>query len=182
MGTDATWRAAMLVLFHPETHLQPSLLPPEETTACFATLLNNLHAKSRLTPQDARDFAAAYLQALRESLLVARWKFDEGSGTIAQDSTSNGNVGALLGSPDPPQWIAGRDVRTGGHALQFANPNYVYVHNASVLEVGKNGADFSGDCSRATGFIQLVHDEVLQGFVAGLRLGPHATYPVPDAS
>jgi hypothetical protein len=38
------------------------------------------------------------------------------------------------------------------------------------------------DCSRATGFIQLVHDEVLQGFVAGLRLGPHATYPVPDAS
>src|SRR5215467_1181084 len=37
------------------------------------------------------------------------------------------------------------------------------------------------DCSRATGFIQLAHDAVIQGFVAGLRLGLHATYPAPDA-
>src|ERR1700746_3771315 len=38
-----------------------------------------------------------------------------------------------------------------------------------------------GDCSRATGFIQLVHDEVRQGFVDGLRLALHATYPAQDA-
>src|SRR5206468_10776927 len=38
-----------------------------------------------------------------------------------------------------------------------------------------------GDCSRATGFIQLVHDEVRQGFVDGLRLELHATYPAQDA-
>src|SRR5437588_6045289 len=37
------------------------------------------------------------------------------------------------------------------------------------------------DCSRATGFIQLVHDEVRQGFVDGLRLELHATYPAQDA-
>ena len=37
------------------------------------------------------------------------------------------------------------------------------------------------DCSRATGFIQLVHDEVMQGFVDGLRLELHATYPAQDA-
>src|SRR5207247_8527439 len=37
------------------------------------------------------------------------------------------------------------------------------------------------DCSRATGFIQLVHDEVMQGFVAGLRLELHATYLAQDA-
>src|SRR5439155_7379032 len=37
------------------------------------------------------------------------------------------------------------------------------------------------DCSGATGFIQLVHDEVLQGFVDGLRLELHATYPAQDA-
>src|SRR5215471_19103126 len=37
------------------------------------------------------------------------------------------------------------------------------------------------DCSRATGFIQLVHDEGRQGCVDGLRRALHATYPVPDA-
>src|SRR5262245_23018411 len=37
------------------------------------------------------------------------------------------------------------------------------------------------DCSRATGFIPLGQDEVMQGFVDGLRLELHATYPVPDA-
>src|SRR5215510_13798466 len=36
-------------------------------------------------------------------------------------------------------------------------------------------------CSRATGFIQPVQDEVMQGFVAGLRRGLHATYPAPGA-
>src|SRR6516165_12543554 len=37
------------------------------------------------------------------------------------------------------------------------------------------------DCSKATGFIQPVHDEVRQGFVDGLRLELHATYRAPDA-
>jgi transposase-like protein len=37
------------------------------------------------------------------------------------------------------------------------------------------------DCSRATGFIQLVHDEGMQGFVDGLRFELHATYPAQDA-
>src|SRR5215510_13637972 len=38
-----------------------------------------------------------------------------------------------------------------------------------------------GDCSRATGFIQPVHDGVMQGFVDGLQRGLHATYPMQDA-
>src|SRR5262249_21675782 len=37
------------------------------------------------------------------------------------------------------------------------------------------------DCSSATGFIPLGHDAVMQGFVDGLRLALHATYPVQDA-
>src|SRR2546422_10194227 len=41
------------------------------------------------------------------------------------------------------------------------------------------GAD-SRDCSRATGFIQHVHDGVMQGFVDGLQLGLHATYLAQD--
>src|SRR4029434_5271409 len=35
-------------------------------------------------------------------------------------------------------------------------------------------------CSRATGFIQPVHDEVRREFVDGLQLGLHATYPAQD--
>ena len=37
------------------------------------------------------------------------------------------------------------------------------------------------DCSKDTGLIQLGHDEVMRGFVDGLRLGLHATYPEQDA-
>src|SRR5437870_1802186 len=39
----------------------------------------------------------------------------------------------------------------------------------------------NGDCSKDTGFIQPVHDGVRRGFVNGLRLGLHATYPAQDA-
>ena len=38
---------------------------------------------------------------------------------------------------------------------------------------------FFGDCSKDTGFIQPVPDGVRRGFVDGLRLGLHATYPGP---
>ena len=41
----------------------------------------------------------------------------------------------------------------------------------------RKGFELLRDCSRAAGFIQLVHDEVMPGFVDGLRLGLHATYP-----
>src|SRR5262245_16207162 len=45
----------------------------------------------------------------------------------------------------------------------------------------RQNLDFCRDCSRATGFIQPVHDEVLPGFVDGLRRRLHATYPTPGA-
>ena len=38
------------------------------------------------------------------SELVGHWKFDEGSGTIAYDSSGNGNDGNFDGDP---QWVAG---------------------------------------------------------------------------
>jgi len=36
--------------------------------------------------------------------LIGYWKFDETSGTTAQDATGNGNDGTLNGDP---QWVAG---------------------------------------------------------------------------
>jgi len=44
--------------------------------------------------------------------LVAYWKFDEGSGTIAYDSSGNGNDGTFNGDP---QWVPGHF----GYALEF---------------------------------------------------------------
>src|SRR5215510_14254184 len=52
----------------------------------------------------------------------------------------------------------------------------------AVMElVNQQNAQKIRDCSRATGFIQLVYGEVMQGFVDGLRLALPATYPGPDA-
>jgi len=44
--------------------------------------------------------------------LIGWWKFDEGSGTTAYDSSGNGNDGTLIGNP---QWVAGKI----GGALDF---------------------------------------------------------------
>src|SRR5215813_10593075 len=44
------------------------------------------------------------------------------------------------------------------------------------------GHGTKGHCSKATGFIQPVHDAVLPGFVDGLRRGLHATCPAQDGN
>lgn len=44
--------------------------------------------------------------------LIGWWRFDEGSGTIAYDSSGNGNDGMFVGDP---QWVAGK----WGGALDF---------------------------------------------------------------
>jgi concanavalin A-like lectin/glucanase superfamily protein/putative esterase len=58
---------------------------------------------------------------------VAYWKFDEGSGTTAADSSGNGNVATLNG----PTWASGEI----GGALNFDGVNdYVSVPDASSLD------------------------------------------------
>jgi hypothetical protein len=50
------------------------------------------------------------------SSLVGYWSFDEGSGTVAHDSSGNGNDGTLVNGP---QWVTGRS----GSALSFDGIN-----------------------------------------------------------
>jgi len=50
--------------------------------------------------------------ASAEETLLAYWKFDEGSGTTAGDSSGNGNDGTLVNGPT---WVSGRH----GMALSF---------------------------------------------------------------
>jgi len=61
--------------------------------------------------------------------LVGYWKFDETSGTTAQDATGNGNDGTLNGDP---QWVAGM---LGG-ALEFdGEGDYVDIGNDPIFNI-----------------------------------------------
>jgi hypothetical protein len=60
--------------------------------------------------------------------LAAYWKFDEGSGTTAFDSSGNGNNGVFVGDP---QWVAGKF----GGALEFNGDDYVNCGNGPSLQI-----------------------------------------------
>jgi len=63
---------------------------------------------------------------------VGYWKFDEGSGTVASDSSGNGNTGTLVNAP---QWVDGKV----GKALKFDGvDDYVYVPHSSSLDIVGN--------------------------------------------
>jgi hypothetical protein len=60
--------------------------------------------------------------------LAAYWKFDEGSGTTASDSSGNGNDGVIHGTP---QWAAGKF----GGAFQFSGDDYIDCGNGASLNI-----------------------------------------------
>jgi len=62
---------------------------------------------------------------------VAYWRFDEVSGTIANDSSGNGNTGTVFGA----QWVDGKQ----GKALRFDGLNdYVSIRDSSSLDISGN--------------------------------------------
>jgi hypothetical protein len=61
--------------------------------------------------------------------LVAHWKFDEGSGVEALDSSGNGNDGALEGDP---QWVAGQ---LGGALEGNGSSDLVRVPHSASLDI-----------------------------------------------
>jgi len=62
--------------------------------------------------------------------LVGWWKFDEGAGSTAQDSSGNAHQGTLQGAP---QWVAG--VFDG--ALAFSGSDYVQISYAADLALNE---------------------------------------------
>lgn len=67
------------------------------------------------TLDGALDVMQAFCNANKEPKLLAYWNFDEGSGSIASDSSGNGNDGTIYGAA----WTAGRI----GYALGFDGIN-----------------------------------------------------------
>ncbi len=66
-----------------------------------------------------------------EAELVGWWRFDEGSGTIANDSSGNGNDGTFNGNP---QWVVGYF----GGALEFdGSDDYIDCGNDPSLDLTK---------------------------------------------
>ena len=78
--------------------------------------------------------ATATINVQVTSGLVAWWKFDEGSGSTATDSSGNGNTGTLVNSPT---WVAGHAV----NALSFNGSNQ-YV-NLPTTGINQDNQAFS---------------------------------------
>ncbi len=51
--------------------------------------------------------------------LVGWWKFDEGTGSTAEDSSASNNDGYFTGTPNDPTWVAGMTGDPCGYALGF---------------------------------------------------------------
>lgn len=71
--------------------------------------------------------------------LLGWWKFDEGSGAIATDSSGNGNTGVEVGTPS---YITGK---VGPYALQL-NGSTQYVTTANAANFNFSSGSFSISC------------------------------------
>jgi hypothetical protein len=77
---------------------------------------------------------------------VGWWRFDEGSGTVAGDSSGYGNDGTLLPTGSEPQWVDGKYDK----ALSFDGVNdYVNCGNKPNLEIAGNQITLSAWVKKA---------------------------------
>src|SRR3989344_4445776 len=61
--------------------------------------------------------------------LIGYWNFDEGSGTIAEDSSGNGNTGTLVNGST---WTTGK-VGSGAVSFDGVNDEVTMPHNSSLI-------------------------------------------------
>jgi hypothetical protein len=112
---------------------------------------------------------------------VGYWKFDEGTGTIASDSSGNGNIGTLHG----PQWVNGRI-----SFLKFDGVNdYVSVPHSSTLDVSGNqisveywmklSTDWYADPSKGWQYDQILYDKGNAYTAAMIRSTGHHRFNIP---
>ncbi|MFH0815391.1 MAG: right-handed parallel beta-helix repeat-containing protein [Methanobacteriota archaeon] len=99
--------------------------------------------------------ANAETSAMVDPSLVAEWKFNEGAGTVAYDTSGNGNDGTLMKGP---AWVPG----ISENGLEFDGLNdYVNVSHNPALNIGGAGAGFTAEAwiklnNPATSFMQIM--------------------------
>ncbi|MEX2033013.1 MAG: LamG domain-containing protein, partial [Candidatus Colwellbacteria bacterium] len=76
----------------------------------------------------------------RDLGLVGYWKFDEGSGTTANDSSGFANSGTLTNGPI---WQSGSSCKKGA-CLSFNSANYISVTDSNSLNIQSNTFTISG--------------------------------------
>lgn len=97
-----------------------------DTGEIDAIMLQSGHAGVRGYFDDVKVFDAI------QSGPVGYWKFDEGAGTSASDSSGNGNTGSLIGGP---QWVDG----VKGKAVKFDGiSDYMTAADSPSLDVSGN--------------------------------------------
>jgi len=96
------------------------------TSLPMATYLSSTTATLRLTVQDPD--AGLLTSTGLPTGLVGQWHFDESSGTVALDASTNANTGSLVNGP---AWVAGKR----GSALNFnGSDSYVSVPDTALLD------------------------------------------------
>jgi hypothetical protein len=91
-----------------------------------ALMLASGHANVKAFFDDVKIFEGS---DYHRGKLVGYWNFDEGSGTVASDSSGNGNTGTLK---NDPQWVTG----ISGSALGFDGVNdYVAIPDSASLDI-----------------------------------------------
>jgi len=105
------------------------LVSPTQTTTYTLTCTGDGSATKSLTIS---------VLASQTDAPVAHWRFDEGSGSKASDSSGNQNTGTLLGLLGGPTWVAGKI----GGALKFDGiDDYVNIPHNNIIDFGDE--DFS---------------------------------------
>lgn len=95
--------------------------------------LNTAREKARLAA--GKQFAAQVYHVAGD-MLVSQWEFNEGSGSIAGDSSGFNYSGSLTGSPT---WSTDTPTATGW-ALNFSGSNYVSIPDNDSLDIGLGSA------------------------------------------
>jgi flagellin-like protein len=116
---------------------QVSIAPDEVKTILIYDFVD--FSRSREVKVVSGSVAQMKIVSKQDPSLVGYWKFDEGSGSIAYDSSGNGNDGTLLDGNlsnadgnTPPRWTNG----TFGGALKFDGlDDYVVIPNSSVFNL-----------------------------------------------
>jgi chitodextrinase len=95
----------------------------QQILSTLAALVMTLSAQIASLPPSSQLAAVA-----PTSGLVGYWNFDEGGGTIVNDSSGNGNTGTINGA----SWTGGK---VGSGSLDFDGTNYISVANTPSLQI-----------------------------------------------